>query len=473
MSQVSRRFWAYRLFQSWELFIFVAAFVAGIMALDRQGLWDTSQLTLWGQILLLAVLSAMWCFLINFFDLYSSRRLVTRANEVLGVVAVVLMAAGSLAVFGALLNFPTNNPVFLSWFLPVATVLMLGGRLAGRAILVAARTHGRNLRFVAVVGAAREGQELARKLTEKPSNGFVVVGLFDEQPVLDTLDGEFPDRGTFADLKQHLMKEPVDEVVITLPMETHYETIRKIMRQCERIGISVRVVNEFVSHAFSDVEVERIGDVATLHFCSEKDWGWQGKVKVALDWMLATLALIGLSPLLLIVAVLIKLDSPGPALFVQTRVGKNKKHFNFYKFRTMVVDAEARQASLEAQNEADGPVFKMRADPRITRLGAFLRKYSIDELPQLINVVKGDMSLVGPRPLPLRDVQRFDQEWYSRRFSVRPGLTCSWALAGRSELEFDEWVQLDLDYIDHWSLGKDLSICLGTIPRILRGSGAY
>lgn len=473
MSQVTRRFWAYRLFQVWELFIFIAAFVAGIMALDRHGLWHTSELSLPGQILLLAILAAIWNFLINFFDLYSSRRLVTRSNEVFGVIAVVLMAAGMLAVFGALLDFPTNSAVFLSWFLPVAIVLMLGGRLAGRALLVAARTHGRNLRFVAVVGAAREGRDLARQLTSKTANGFVLVGLFDDQPVLDTLGDEFPDRGTFDDLKHHLMKEPVDEVVITLPMETHYETIRSIMRQCERTGISVRVVNEFVNHAFSDVEVEHIGDMATLHFSSEKDWGWQGKVKVTLDWLIATMALIGLSPVLLVVALLIKLDSPGPALFVQTRVGKNKKHFKFYKFRTMVVDAEARQAALERHNEADGPVFKMRSDPRITRIGAFLRKYSIDELPQLINVVKGDMSLVGPRPLPLRDVQRFDQEWYSRRFSVRPGLTCSWALAGRSELEFDEWVQLDLDYIDHWSLGKDLSICLGTIPRILRGSGAY
>jgi lipopolysaccharide/colanic/teichoic acid biosynthesis glycosyltransferase len=187
----------------------------------------------------------------------------------------------------------------------------------------------------------------------------------------------------------------------------------------------------------------------------------------------ASMGLLTLAPLLLTVAILIRRDSAGPILFTQTRVGKDRRPFKLYKFRTMVADAEILQSNLEALNEAGGPVFKIRNDPRITRLGHFLRRYSIDELPQLLNVLKGDMSLVGPRPLPLRDVQLFEEDWYNRRFSVRPGLTCSWVLAGRSELEFNAWVQKDLEYIDSWSLGRDVVICLRTIPLVLRGSGAY
>jgi len=473
MSNFARRTFAFRLFQIWEVFVFSAAFISGIRVLENLGLWDTSNSPVSAQIALLAAMSVLWSLLIHQFELYSSRRLVKRSNELIGVLSVILIAAGMLAVVGALLQFPTNQSAFLSRFLLVAIALMVGGRLLSRAFLHAARMRSRNLRFVAVAGAGKEGQRLSRKLTGKPTNGFELIGLFDDQPYLDSLGNEFPKGGTFTDLKRHLMKEPVDEVLIALPMESNYDTIMDLLEYCERVGVSARVMNEFVNHTCSDVSLEFIDGTPSLQFSREKNWGWQGKAKVIIDWTLASLALLGLMPMLLLVAVLIKLDSPGPVLFSQTRVGKNKKHFRLFKFRTMVQNAEAMQAQLESLNEAAGPVFKMRADPRVTKLGHFLRRTSIDELPQLINVMLGDMSLVGPRPLPLRDVQLFEHDWYSRRFSVRPGLTCSWVMAGRSELEFDDWVQLDLDYIDHWSLSKDVSICLNTIPRVLLGSGAY
>jgi exopolysaccharide biosynthesis polyprenyl glycosylphosphotransferase len=180
-----------------------------------------------------------------------------------------------------------------------------------------------------------------------------------------------------------------------------------------------------------------------------------------------------LSPLLLLVALALKLSSPGPILFTQDRVGYNKRRFLLYKFRTMVQDAEKLQAELETLNEAAGPVFKIKNDPRITRIGKFLRKTSLDELPQLFNVVKGDMSLVGPRPLPLRDYEGFDKDWQRRRFSVRPGITCLWQVSGRSGISFDEWMQLDIQYIDQWSLWLDIKILAKTIPAVLRGEGAY
>ena len=194
--------------------------------------------------------------------------------------------------------------------------------------------------------------------------------------------------------------------------------------------------------------------------------------KRMLDIVGSSLLLIGSAPLLIVVAVLIKLDSSGPVFFTQERVGLNKRRFRMRKFRTMVGGAEKKQAELESLNEADGPVFKIRNDPRITRLGRFLRKASIDEIPQLLNVLTGDMSLVGPRPLPIRDYQGFDEDWLRRRFSVPPGITCLWQVHGRSSISFQEWMKLDMSYIDNWSFWLDLEILAKTIPAVLKGSGA-
>jgi lipopolysaccharide/colanic/teichoic acid biosynthesis glycosyltransferase len=179
-----------------------------------------------------------------------------------------------------------------------------------------------------------------------------------------------------------------------------------------------------------------------------------------------------LAPLFVVVAVIIKLTSEGPIFFTQERLGLNKRRFRICKFRTMVAGAEKKQAELEHLNEVAGPVFKIKRDPRVTLVGRFLRKTSIDELPQLFNVLKGEMSLVGPRPLPVRDYEGFDQDWHRRRFSVRPGLTCLWQISGRSSISFDKWMELDMQYIDEWSLWLDLKILVGTIPAVLRGAGA-
>jgi lipopolysaccharide/colanic/teichoic acid biosynthesis glycosyltransferase len=195
-------------------------------------------------------------------------------------------------------------------------------------------------------------------------------------------------------------------------------------------------------------------------------------LKRVIDLVGAAFGLMVLAPLLLVIAALIKLNGPGPVLFTQRRYGFNKRLFSMIKFRTMVPDAEARQADLEEMNEAQGPVFKIARDPRVTPLGRFLRASSLDELPQLWNVLKGEMSLVGPRPLPVRDVGHFSEGWLMRRFSMPPGLTCLWQISGRSEIGFERWVQLDLEYIDHWSLRLDGLILLKTIPAVLRGTGA-
>jgi len=195
-------------------------------------------------------------------------------------------------------------------------------------------------------------------------------------------------------------------------------------------------------------------------------------LKRFVDLSIAAILILLLSPLLGLIALLIKLDSPGPVFFLQTRLGLGKHPFKIYKFRTMVADAERLMKAIEHLNETEGPTFKLKNDPRITRFGSLLRKTSLDELPQLLNVLSGDMSLVGPRPLPLRDYEGFSHDWQRRRFSVKPGITCLWQIMGRSSITFDEWMALDMQYIDHWSMWLDLVILAKTIPAVLRGSGA-
>jgi exopolysaccharide biosynthesis polyprenyl glycosylphosphotransferase len=211
--------------------------------------------------------------------------------------------------------------------------------------------------------------------------------------------------------------------------------------------------------------------VVTIRSGPEEDWRLLAKRLI--DILGSVALLLVLAPFFALVAWLIKLDSRGTVFFMQERIGFNKRRFKLIKFRTMTDGADQQQTLLEHLNEVEGPVFKIKNDPRVTRLGKFLRRFSIDELPQLFNVLKGDMSLVGPRPLPVRDVERIDVTSHKRRFSIKPGITCLWQVNGRSNIRFDDWVLLDLEYIDKWSLGLDLLILLKTIPAVLKGPGAY
>lgn len=280
-----------------------------------------------------------------------------------------------------------------------------------------------------------------------------------------------------SELKAVIDAEPVDEVLITLPRDKYGHLVEDIVQLCGEQGIIVRVQHEMLNLRFAlrfaRWHVDLLDGMPMVTISSGPSDGWQLRVKRLIDIWGSLMLLLATSPLLLLVALLIKLDSPGPVLFSQERVGLNKRRFKLLKFRTMVSGADRQQQQLESLNEADGPVFKIKSDPRITRLGRFLRRFSIDELPQLFNVLKGEMSLVGPRPLPVRDVERIVIQWHKRRFSMKPGLTCLWQVNGRSDVSFDHWVGMDLSYIDTWSLGLDLKILLKTIPTVLKGAGAY
>ena len=266
---------------------------------------------------------------------------------------------------------------------------------------------------------------------------------------------------------------PVDEVLIALPLDKYGPLVEAIVRNCEEQGIIVRVRTELSHLPVARSYVDDLHGVSVLTIQTGPVDGWPLIVKRSIDVAVSAALLLTLAPLFVAVMLLIKLDSAGSVFFAQERVGFNKRRFRMLKFRTMVAEADQQQDVLEHLNEAEGPVFKIKNDPRVTWVGKFLRRFSIDELPQLLNVFKGDMSLVGPRPLPVRDVERIDVQWHRRRFSIKPGITCLWQVNGRSNIAFDEWVRLDLEYIDRWSLGLDIKILMKTIPAVFRGSGAY
>jgi exopolysaccharide biosynthesis polyprenyl glycosylphosphotransferase len=264
----------------------------------------------------------------------------------------------------------------------------------------------------------------------------------------------------------------VDEVAIYLPFGSFYRYSAEVANLCQQHGIIMRFNSDIFGIKTSRWRAEEFdGDQYIATYTGSGEF-WPRTAKRLFDIVVASCALFLLSPVLATAAIAIKLSSPGPIFFLQDRIGLNKRRFTIFKFRTMVPNAEKLMAVLEKHNEVTGPVFKIRNDPRITPIGRLLRRSSIDELPQLLNVLKGDMSLVGPRPLPVRDYEGFNEDWQRRRFSVKPGITCLWQVNGRSEISFEQWMRLDLQYMDEWSLWLDLKILAKTVPAVLKGAGA-
>jgi exopolysaccharide biosynthesis polyprenyl glycosylphosphotransferase len=348
--------------------------------------------------------------------------------------------------------------------------------IAGRTLMTLAARYAAEraigtVRLV-IVGSGPRTLKLYERILVEPLSHYRVLGFVDS-PGEHEVPFAIRDRmlGTLDDLETLLAGNAVDQVLITLPVKSCYDAIQEAISTCERVGVEVQYLADvFSASAAKSVRTAEDSVAATrLTFVADD---YRLGVKRAIDILASSAGLLALSPVLLVCAWLVWRSGPGPVLFSQPRYGYNRRLFRMYKFRTMVADAELQQASLESQNEAAGPVFKIRRDPRITPVGRFLRKTSIDELPQLFNVLRGDMSLVGPRPLPVRDVSRFNEASLMRRFSVRPGITCLWQVNGRSDTNFSQWVQLDLEYIDNWSLALDARILIKTVPAVLAGNGA-
>ena len=423
------------------------------------------------------VLLWIWHLVFTMLRLYDSKRLTGRRQELFDVVTGTSLSALVLLLASVVLKFQMVKAGFVAIFWISSTLLVAGSRLALRTVLRNLRMRGRNLRNMLIVGSNRRAIEFARSIQSKPELGYRILGFADE-PWPGTAQLSRYSWSLVSNLEQlriYLRRNIVDEVVLALPFRSFHTYASDIAAACEQQGIIIRVLYSPFDLPNTSPMAEHLEGAAVITHQSGIVDGWPLLIKRFIDLTLSLALIVLLAPVLLLVAILIKLSSPGPVLFVQKRIGLNKRVFQIYKFRTMVADAEQRMKQVEHLNEVSGPVFKIKNDPRITTLGRFLRKASIDELPQLLNVLVGDMSLVGPRPLPLRDYELFTvdgQDWQRRRFSVRPGITCLWQVAGRSSMPFDRWMELDNQYIQRWSLWLDFQILLKTIPAVLRGTGA-
>jgi exopolysaccharide biosynthesis polyprenyl glycosylphosphotransferase len=449
--------------------ILVAFFLTnlGHMPAALEG-WLTMRITL-DNVLLLALFLLLWRSSFGVCGLYDWRRLINRSEELSSAIAATTLGSSFTLLFvlhssGG--GFDARAVVYF-WLAATGLVLIL------RSILrtLAFNSPSPATREVIIVGSGPRAASLYRQLSGDRRAGYNVLGFVDSNEAVASEEIDHQLLGKLDQLESILMRQALDEVVIALPMRSCYGAIHSAIQTCERVGVRAKYLADVFPASLATPRFEAARDFPAVAMAVAPEDG-RLIVKRLIDIIGSIVALAVLAPVMLVAALAIKLTSPGSVIFAQERLGLNKRRFRMYKFRTMIANAEACQAALEHLNEAPGPVFKIRNDPRITPLGKFLRRTSIDELPQLFNVLRGEMSLVGPRPLPLRDVAKFTEGARMRRFSMRPGLTCFWQIQGRSELSFEDWMRLDLEYIDHWSLALDLLILLRTVPAVVLGTGA-
>ncbi len=383
-----------------------------------------------------------------------------------------LYGAVCVVVFEYVLRMELSRP-FLLLFSAYAWVLLLLFRLtAGRVVGVIRREFAAP-HYVMVVGTGERALRIGRLLEESAVYGVRLRGFLNEQtgaaPGEIALGAVHPVR-PIGELPSILRQHVVDEVVFAVGSESLAD-LEEIFLLCDEEGVRTRVAVDFFPHVNSTVSLDRFGTIPLLTFSAAPYDEIRLLVKRSTDVVIAAAGLLVLAPLMALTALVIRLTSPGPAIFRQVRCGLNGRRFVFYKFRSMVENAEDLKPSLAHLNARDEVVFKIPRDPRLTAVGRYLRKFSIDEWPQLWNVLRGDMSLVGPRPAVPSEVDQY-QRWQRRRLRMRPGLTCLWAICGRDQVDFETWMKMDMQYIDNWSLALDWKILLRTIPRVLTGHGA-
>lgn len=406
--------------------------------------------------------------------LYISRR----RDDLLSLIFDIVKACALSLIFaGFVVSFYTPSgadPAFLSFFGMLSFGLITLFRVGLQLALWGARSRGWNERQVLLIGVNARTKELIAAIQNHPQFGYRLVGVLEDEPSRCRIVEEFnlPYLGKFESLEQVLTRHVIDEVYICLPVRSRYETIQNMAYLCEDSGVSVRMIADLFPLRLATSRFHKIDSIPILALSTVPEHQVQLVLQRATDIVGALVAVTLLSPIFIATAIAIKLDSKGPVFFTQERIGLNRRKFKMIKFRSMVVDAEARRKEVENLNVVEGPMFKAKADPRITRVGRFIRKYSIDELPQIFNVLIGHMSLVGPRPALPKEVNQYSWTQH-RRLSVKPGMTGLSQVRGRSDSSFKETLDLDLTYIDQWSLGLVFRILLSTIPAVLKGRGAY
>jgi exopolysaccharide biosynthesis polyprenyl glycosylphosphotransferase len=419
----------------------------------------------------LAICVVVWWLFLDLQKGYSAQRTSLPHNVKIVVRTAIFGIIAVMCVLYVLrIEAPPRSAIVL--FVIISTILLVLNREFFRLLREFLRQEGALNKTILVVGSGEKARRFLRSVWNHAEWGIDLVGFveFDRSQVGEEVMGARI-LGTPEDLSRILHENAIQEVVFAVPSRMLEEST-EMLYLCEQEGVNAVILSDFFSSLFAQVETEILYDQPSLVYRTTRYKEWQLFLKRFFDILISATLLLLLSPVMLVIALLIKLHDGGPVFYTWKVMGKDKRRFTGYKFRTMVINADNLKTQLLEQNEMSGIVFKMKDDPRITRIGKFLRKYSLDELPQLWSVLLGNMSMVGPRP-PLESELKQFESWHRRKLSVKPGLTCLWQISGRSEIaDFDEWVRLDLAYIDKWSLWLDVKILLKTIPVVLLGRGA-
>jgi exopolysaccharide biosynthesis polyprenyl glycosylphosphotransferase len=418
---------------------------------------------------LLVFILPLWLVVFHGFGLYGRKSARTLKTELSRIIQAIATSGLLLAfmIFAAKLDF-VSRPVILAF------VLLSGGMVtAGRATVRALFLDTATRRRILIAGGFDEVVNAAARVDAHRDWGLEVVGLATDGRWVARPEVNYRVVGAYRDIPTIVQREVIDEVLFATAVGRvdDLKQLEPVFLQLEELGVVTRVAVNFLPQSMSDLSFDELSDMPMLTFSTAPRDELLLFVRRCFDLALSVSLLLLLSPILVAIALAIKSSSKGPVLFRQVRCGLHGRPFTFLKFRSMQLNAEALKSSLAEFNEMDGPAFKMTNDPRLTSIGGFLRRTSLDELPQLWNIFVGDMSFVGPRPSVVDEVRQYEP-WQRRRLSMKPGLTCLWQVSGRSELTFEEWMRLDLEYIDNWSLWLDLKIAFLTIPAVLKGRGA-
>ena len=451
-----------------DLCVVTVCFFAGYALRDRIKDIYPLHYYLW----LLPLFLLIWGGLLSYFGMYRTFRTKTIPDILLDIVQTAFLGFGltSSVIYILKIEYISRTLIIISFLF--IWVILSAEKLALVVFFRFIRRHGYNYKHLLVVGTGKRAQDFLGLVKEHAEWGLRIVGLIDEDParIGEVLKGHKV-IGSFKDVPDIIHGNPIDEVVFVVPRAS-IGKIEALMQFCEVVGITVSVATDYFELKFAKARQTDLHGFPLLTFESVPRDIWGLFLKRLFDIVFSAAALIVLSPAFAGIAIAIKATSRGPVLFRQERLSLNGRKFTLLKFRTMVADAEAKLAGLQSKNEMRGPAFKLENDPRVTKLGRFLRKSSLDELPQLWNVFKGNMSIVGPRPPIPSEVNQYDP-WQRRRLSMRPGLTCLWQVMGRNRItDFNEWAKLDLEYIDNWSIWFDLKIFFKTIPVVLLAKGA-
>jgi exopolysaccharide biosynthesis polyprenyl glycosylphosphotransferase len=387
---------------------------------------------------------------------------------------VLRTGVASLFVLGSvvfILKMELTSRMYIAVFVVVALIGLFLSKAAWRWFLDYISRQGYNLTNLLIVGTGKRAQEFIRLVHAHANWGLKIIGLVDDDPKYlgKTIFG-YPVIGRIRDIPRILRDHVVDRVIFVVP-RLWLNRIEDALLHCEREGVSIGVTVDLFKLKLGKLEVSTFANIPLLISQTSAAKEWQLFLKRISDVSISLFLIALLSPVFIFAAIAVRLDSRGPVFFRQVRSGRNGRKFTLIKFRSMQQGAEMRKRELEKQNEMNGPVFKIRRDPRATRFGRFMRKLSIDELPQFFNVLKGDMSLVGPRPPLPAEVEMYET-WHRRRLSMKPGITCIWQVSGRNKIDFDRWMEMDLQYIDNFSLWLDFKILVRTFFVVVTGYGA-